>query len=58
MRKPKSPDAILTKQAALPQRCPACWGSIPVSVHESGGVTRLTCLACKWTERYRVTDSV
>ena len=48
--KPNGP--ILT--LALPVRCPALWDSVPARTSESGGVTRLTCAACGWSERYLV----
>jgi hypothetical protein len=54
--KPHSP--IETKAADLPRRCPAQWDAVPVRTSESGGVTRLTCPACGWSERYMVTDRV
>ena len=49
----KPPDAIQTTAAKLPRRCPACIQSV-VATGESGAVTRLTCVSCSWTERYRV----
>lgn len=49
---------IATTAAKLPRRCPALWDSVPVRTSESGGVTRLTCPECKWTERYIITDRV
>lgn len=49
---------IQTTLAKLPKRCPALWDAIPTRTQESGGVTRLTCAVCKWTERYIVTDKV
>ncbi len=58
MAKSKTPDAIQTKRAGLPQHCPACWFGVPQRSAESGAVTRLTCLNCGWSERYRVTDAV
>lgn len=46
---------IVTTEANLPsRRCPALWDSVPVRTSESGGVTRLTCEACGWSERYLV----
>lgn len=54
--KPQGP--ILTTIAKLPRRCPALWDSVPTRTQESGGVTRLTCAACGWTERYVVKDRV
>ena len=53
----KPPDAIQTTAAKLPRRCPACRGEV-IATGESGAVTRLTCTACNWTERYRVVDRV
>lgn len=55
--KPKPPDAITTTAAKLPRRCPACIQSV-TTTRESGAVTRLTCSACAWTERYRVVDAI
>lgn len=51
-RQPKPASAILTK--SLPLRCPGCWGA-HTATRESGGVVRLTCARCEWTERYVVT---
>jgi RNase P subunit RPR2 len=53
---PKPPTAIVTTSAQLPRRCPACWMAVPTRTSESGGVTRLTCGACGWSERYIVRD--
>jgi hypothetical protein len=55
-RKP-SQDAIDTTAEKLPRRCPACIQTV-TTTRESGAVTRLTCTACQWTERYRVVDAV
>lgn len=52
-KKPPHADAIVT--ARLPMICPACADPHPAPTRESGGVTRLTCLVCSWTERYLVT---
>lgn len=58
MSKPKPAPFITTTAAQLPRRCPACWQTVPTRTSESGGVTRLTCGACQWSERYMVTDRV
>lgn len=49
---------IHTIAAQLPRRCPAQWDAVPVRTSESGGVTRLTCPVCGWSERYLVVDRV
>lgn len=54
----KVADPIMTTAAGLPRRCPALWDSVPVRTQESGGVTRLTCMSCNWTERYLVLERV
>lgn len=56
MAKPQGP--ILTTAAMLPRRCPALWDSVPTRTSESGGVTRLTCVVCGWTEAYLVLERV
>lgn len=58
MRKPKAPDAIVTTFARLPKICPACAKPNLTRTYESAGVSRMTCGACQWTERYLVTDAV
>lgn len=57
-KKPKRETAIATTASGLPRRCPANWDSVPTRTSESGGVTRLTCGACGWSERYLVVDQV
>lgn len=58
-KKPKpSAPSIRTTASGVPRRCPACWGSVPVRTSESGGVVRLTCPACGWSERYLVVDKI
>lgn len=57
-KRPPRDNVILTTAANLPRRCPALWDAVPTRTSESGGVTRLTCPVCGWTERYRVTDAV
>ena len=54
-KKPKSPDAITTR--VLPRICPACAYDAPIPTRESGGVTRVTCPQCMWSERYLVVPS-
>jgi Zn ribbon nucleic-acid-binding protein len=55
---PKPADAILTVAARMPKICPACAKPDISRAYESAGITRVTCGACNWTERYRVTDAV
>lgn len=51
------PDPVIrTTAAKLPRRCPKLWDAVCVRTSESGGVTRLTCPACNWSERYLVID--
>jgi hypothetical protein len=50
MKKPHGP--IETKAAGPSVRCPANVDAVPTRTSESGGVTRLTCPACGWSERY------
>lgn len=52
------PGYITTKAADLPKRCPALYDSVPTRTSESGGITRLTCAKCGWTEAYLVTDRI
>jgi hypothetical protein len=54
--KPKPPQAIVTALSGLPRRCPSCWQTVPARTSESGGVTRLSCEACGWTERYLIVE--
>lgn len=54
--KPKTPQAIVTTAAKTPRRCPACWQTVPTRTSESGGVTRLTCPNCQWSERYLILE--
>lgn len=54
----KQQGPIQTTTAKLPKRCPALWDSVPTRTSESGGVTRLTCAECGWSERYLVVDRV
>jgi len=54
----KKPSAIITLAKDVPTRCPALWDAEPTRAYESGGVIRLTCPVCGWTERYLVTDAV
>lgn len=49
---------IITTAAQLPRRCPAQWDSVPTRTSERGGVTRLTCAACGWSEAYLVVARV
>lgn len=53
-KKSKPPDAIRTTLAKLPTRCPKGWCAAVTQTRESGGVVRLTCWTCGWTERYLV----
>lgn len=55
--KPAAP-AIVTTADRVPRRCPRNWDSTPVRTSESGGVVRLTCWACGWSERYLVVDRI
>lgn len=54
----KLAEPIITTPEQIPRRCPALWDSVPIRTSESGGVTRLTCMACGWTERYVVVARV
>jgi hypothetical protein len=55
-KKSKPEPAIVTLAARVPRRCPANWDRVPTRTSESGGVTRLTCEGCGWTERYLVVE--
>ena len=57
-KKFSKPDYIATVAASLPRICPACANMPLLRTSESGGVLRLTCAPCAWTERYLVTNAV
>ena len=56
MAKKSAPDAIQTR--ALPAHCPACLFGALTRLSESGGVTRVTCQDCAWSERYLILERV
>lgn len=51
-----APGPIVTTAAGVPRKCPACWQTVPTRTSESGGVTRLTCPNCQWSERYLILE--
>jgi hypothetical protein len=56
--KAKPAPAIITLASGLPRRCPANWDRVPTRTSESGGVIRLTCGGCGWSERYLVVEKM